>query len=139
MENDEIRLRILCEFYNAIFQKESNHPSGLSSKFNITHEEENAANLWLIDKNLLDGHIDYAGSHVLASPSRITAWGMDKVDEIMNKTFTELKEKTIEFESGTKKDKITKFLSKCLSNDVTIPACKIALEISSNVLNMLVK
>ena len=138
MENDEIRLRILCEFYNAIFQKESNHPSGLTSKLCITHEEENAANLWLIDKNLLDGNIDYAGTHVLASPSRITAWGMDKVEEIMDKTFTELNEKTPEFQSGTKKEKITKFLTKCLGSDA-IPACKIALEISSNVLNVIVK
>lgn len=52
---------------------------------------------------------------------------------------TELETKTNEFESGTKKEKITKFLTACLSNDATIPACKIVLEIGSNVLNTLVK
>lgn len=86
MENDEIRLRTLCEFYYALFQKESNHPNRLSSKLEISRKEENAAYLWLIDKNLLDGKIEYAGSHVLVYPSRITVWGMDKVEEIMDET-----------------------------------------------------
>jgi len=134
MENNEIRLRILCEFYNALFQKEDQHPSGISKKLGISTEEENAGHLWLIDKNLLDGVVEYAGSYVLASPHRITAYGMDRVEAIMDKTFIEIKEKTEEFDKGTKKEKITKFMKKCLSNDATIPACKTALEIASSIL-----
>ena len=134
MENNEIRLRILCEFYNALFQEENQHPSNISKKLGVSTEEENAGYLWLIDKNLLVGDIEYAGSSILAIPSRITAGGMDRVEAIMDKTFIEIKEKTKEFDKGTKKEKITKFMKKCLSNDATIPACKIALEIASSIL-----
>ena len=134
MENNEIRLRILCEFYNALFQKENQHPSDISKKLGVSTEEENAGYLWLIDKNLLEGDIEYAGSSILAIPSRITASGMDRVEAIMDKTFIEIKEKTKEFDKGTKKEKITKFMKKCLSNDTTIPACKTALEIASLIL-----
>lgn len=134
MENNEIRLRILCEFYNALFQKENQHPSDISKKLGVSTEEENAGYLWLIDKNLLEGDIEYAGSCILAIPSRITAGGMDRVETIMDKTFIEIKEKTKEFDKGTKKEKITKFMKKCLSNDATIPACKTALEIASLIL-----
>lgn len=134
MENNEIRLRILCEFYNALFQEENQHPNDVSKKLGVSTEEENAGYLWLIDKNLLEGNVEYAGSSILAIPNRITAGGMDRVEAIMDKTFIEIKEKTKEFDKGTKKEKITKFMKKCLSNDATIPACKIALEIASSIL-----
>lgn len=129
MDNNEIRLRILCEFYDVLFKKDDQHPERLHKKLKISMEEENAAYVWLIDKNLLEGIIEYPGSYVLASPNRITAHGMDIVENIVDDTFKKLKENKIEvIELESKKDKFFKFMKKCLTETVPDMACKYAIE-----------
>lgn len=92
MNNDQIRLTILHQYYKAMFdgkgQTEIKDNYGLKD---IPQTVINANLIWLIDKRLINGERRYASNgQVFAITSDITAWGMDVVESILNQSVEKL-------------------------------------------------
>lgn len=128
MNNDEIRLSILSQYYRAAFNgkgygREEENPE----LEGIPDAIINANTIYLIDKRLINGDKRYIGSGPIASPSDITAWGMDVVENIMNKSLNEMNNKVskeIEKTDSTA-GKFSKFYEKCIK---VAPMCETAVK-----------
>lgn len=92
---------------------------------NIPENLINANLVYLIDKHLINGKKYYTADGVLPSATDITAWGMDIVEKILNKSLNSLDNSIsseINNEETTVK-KLDKFYEKCVKIQ---PMCDIA-------------
>jgi len=117
LNNDEIRLAILCEYYNAIHSEKSyGNVRDITELQGVNSSVLNANLVYLIDKDLMLGETYYTSGGIHASGSRITARGIDIVEEIVKqsenkvdpKISDELKKKSVTAE------KVLKFTELCV-------------------------
>ena len=134
MNNDEIRLAILCEFYNALHNEKSyGEINKIEEIKGVPNSIINANLVYLIDKGLIHGEIEYTSSGVIPFGTRITAHGMDIVEEIVKrsedkvdpKISEELKKKSVTSE------KVLKFTELCVR---AASMCKTAVEVTHDIL-----
>ena len=91
MNNNEIRLSILFQYYRAKFNgKGYGHREENPEIKEIPHEIINANFEYLIDKGLIRGTKSYTTGGIAVFPSDITARGMDIVEKIIDETTTQL-------------------------------------------------
>jgi len=127
-ENDEIRLILICEYYNALFSgKQVRNYHQISSLTNITDSVINANVIYLIDKGLLRGEISYTTSGAIPFITRITDLGIDKVELIVKRSENEVDENIANKikQAGTTAEKVLTFTESCLKLG---SICKIAVE-----------
>jgi len=134
LNNDEIRLAILCEFYNALHSDKS---YGEVRDINQLKKESpsiiDANVIYLTDKGLIEGEISYTTGGIHPTPSRITAHGMDIVEEIVkrseNEVETEISEKLKE--KNITAEKVLKFTELCVK---AASMCQTAVNITHGIL-----
>jgi len=127
-ENDEIRLILICEYYNALFSgKQVRNYHQISSLTNIHESVIDANVIYLIDKQLLRGQMSYTTAGVIPFVSRITDFGIDKVELIVKQSENELEEPIAQQlkQASTTSEKVLKFTENCLKVG---SICKIAIE-----------
>lgn len=127
-ENDEIRLILLCEYYNALFRGEQiSNFHQISGLTNTDNSVVNANVIYLIDKQLLRGQISYTTAGAIPFVSRITDFGIDKVELIVKQSENELEEPIAQQlkQASTTSEKVLKFTENCLKVG---SICKIAIE-----------
>lgn len=118
MNNDQIRLSILSQYYRAKFNGKGygSKEENLELK-EIPHEIINANLEYLVDKGLINGKKSYTTGGIIVFPSDITARGMDIIEKILNQSLTELDQNIsaeIKKESTTNKklDKLSEISAK---------------------------
>lgn len=91
MNNDQIRLSILSQYYRAKFNGKDfgENEENLELK-NIPPETINANLGYLVEKRLINGKKEYTGAGVVIFTSDITAYGIDIVERILNQSLPEL-------------------------------------------------
>jgi len=128
MNNDEIRLSILSQYYRAVFNGKGYGSEEENPELEgIPDEIINANMIYLIDKRLINGDKRYTRAGPVVFTSDITAWGMDVVENIMNKSLNEMNNnvsKEIEKTDSTA-DKFTKFYETCIR---VAPMCETAVK-----------
>lgn len=133
MNNDEIRLSILFQFYRAAFNGKGYGDREENPELkDIPHEVITPNLIYLVDKNLINGKKYYTSGGVHASTSDITAWGMDIVEKIMNNSLDELDQEVtseIKKEESTNK-RLEKFYEKCVK---VVPMCEVAVKVAGMV------
>ena len=119
MNNDEIRLSILCQHYRAMFNGKSYEIGEENPELGeIPRNIIKANKAYLVDKNLINGRKIYFGKELIVLTSDITAWGMDVVEKIMNTSINELDSSVsteINQEDSPYK-KFEKFCEKCVKS-----------------------
>jgi len=122
VDNDEIRLSVLCQCYiNKFKGKGWNHPHELELQ-NVDEITRDVNLEYLIDKGLLNGHKLSANGRVIIPTVSITAWGMDVVEDIMKQSLDKLEpnlRKEVEREGDTHK-MLDRLYEKCVKS---APAC----------------
>jgi len=137
LENDEIRLILICEYYNALFSgTQVRNYSNIPSLTNISDSAIRANVIYLIDKGLLRGEISYTTSGAIPFISRITDLGIDKVELIVKKSENEVDEDIANRikQAGTTAEKVLKFTEYCLKVG---SICKIAVEHAHDIFSSL--
>jgi len=133
MNNDEIRLSILFQYYRAAFNGKGYGSREENPELKDIPYEVTTPNLaYLVDKNLINGSKSYTSGGVHVSTSDITAWGMDIVEKIMNDSLDELEQDVsseIRKEDLTNK-KLEKFYEKCVK---VAPMCEVAVKVAGMV------
>ena len=137
MNNNEIRLSILVQYYRAAFngkgygeEEENDELEGISSVV------INANRIYLIDKQLINGSKNYYSGRVMAIGTDITAHGMDIVEKIMDDSLEDIDQKyasEIQMESQTDK-KLDKFYEKCIK---ITPICETVGKIAGTIFSAL--
>ena len=136
-ENDEIRLILLCEYYNALFSgKQVRNHYQIFSLTNILDSVIDANVIYLIDKGLLRGEISYTIIGAIPFVSRITDLGINKVELIVKQSENELEEPIAQQlkQASTTSEKVLKFTEYCLKVG---SICKIAVEHAHNIFSSL--
>jgi len=136
-ENDEIRLILLCEYYNALFSgKQVRNYYQIFSLTNILDSVIDANVIYLIDKGLLRGEISYTIVGAIPFVSRITDLGINKVELIVKRSENELEEPIAQQlkQASTTSEKVLKFTENCLKVG---SICKIAVEHAHNIFSSL--
>lgn len=138
MNNDEIRLSILAQYYRAMFngkgygEREEN-PELKDIPKNII----NANRVYLVDKNLINGQKHYStNGGVVVTTSDITARGMDVIEKIMNTSLDSIDDSInseIKQEDSTSK-RFEKFYEKCVKIQ---PMCEIAVKVANTIFSNL--
>ena len=117
MNNDEIRLSILFQYYRAAFNGKGYGDREENPELkNIPREVITPNQVYLVDKNLINGKKLYTSGGVSVSTSDITAWGMDIVEKIMNKSLDELDQDVSSeiMKEDLNNKKLDKFYEKCV-------------------------
>lgn len=131
MNNDEIRLSILIQYYKAMFNSGGYGRDEKNDELKeISSNVINANMVYLIDKQLINGSKDYVSSGVIVTPADITARGMDVVEKIMKDSLESIDQKyasEIQKESQTDK-KLNVFYEKCIK---IYPMCETVVKIAS--------
>ena len=137
MNNNEIRLSILIQYYRAMFngkvygkREENEELEGISSGV------INANMIYLIDKQLINGSKQYYNKGIGVTSVDITALGMDIVEEIMDKSLEKIDQThaaEIQMESQTDK-KLDKFYEKCIK---IAPMCETVVRIAGAIFSAL--
>lgn len=123
MDNHEIRLVLLAQYYRVMFTTNEYGSLPLDPLLKGISGPVIYANMvYLIDKGLIDGRIHY-GSTVYPILNRITAHGVDAIEEIMDKSLVkmgteEASEIKAEHDPGTK---FSKFCDLCIK---AAPLCE---------------
>jgi len=133
--NDEIRLAILCEFYNALHSEKSYGDIG-----NIPELEGHSTNIinanliYLIDKGLIRGDISYTSSGAIPFTNRITANGIDIVEEIVKQSENSLEDDISEKlkKVSATSEKVLKFTELCVR---TASMCQTAVNVAHDILS----
>ena len=134
LSNDEIRLTILCEYYNAIHtEKGYGNVRDISELKDSPASVVNANLIYLIDKVLLKGQIKYVTGGIIPFASRITASGIDIVEEIVKQSEDKLE---ADIASQLKKENVTankvlKFTELCVK---TASMCQTAVSVTHDIL-----
>jgi len=81
--NDETRLILLDDYYRDMYIEPQGKIMKHSRLDNICGTLLNANQIYLLDKKLLDGKLEFTGAGIIAFPSRITAKGVDIVEKIL--------------------------------------------------------
>ena len=129
VNNDEIRLSILCQCYMSKFkEEESIHPKNL--ELGDIDEITRSVNLeYLVDKRLLNGYkASYSGRTIIPAVN-ITAWGMDVVEDIMKQSLGKLDpgvRSEIEKE-GSDGKMIGKLYERCVRS---VPVCEAVVKVA---------
>lgn len=137
MNNDEIRLSILFQFYRAMFNGKSYGMREENTELkDIPRNIINANEIYLVDKNLINGTKTYTSGGVLVSTSDITAWGMDIVEKIMNVSLSKLDTSiNLEMEKENSTDKkLQKFYEMCVKS---APMCEVAVKVAAIIFSSL--
>lgn len=117
MNNDEIRLSILSQYYRAKFNGKGygEREENLELK-EIPHDIINANLEYLVDKGLINGKKSYTTGGIIVFPSDITARGMDIVEMIVKESLTKLELPIVaEIKNeGTTPKMLEKLNEKCL-------------------------
>jgi hypothetical protein len=135
MDNDEIRLIILFNYYNSLHQGEEEWDNPLNELKDVSESVINANLIYLIDKGLLRGKVEYTNIGSIPFVTRITDLGMDKVELIVKNSEKEdasLAEKLDQINSTS--DRVLKFSETCLKIG---SICKIAVENAHNIFSAL--
>jgi hypothetical protein len=115
MNNDQIRLSILYQYYRAMFNGQRDRLENPELK-DIPDTVINANLVYLLDKGLINGGKSYSDDgQAYATPIDITARGMDVVENILNQSLEKLDQNVsseIKKESTTNK-KLDKLYEKC--------------------------
>lgn len=141
MDRSELRFRILFECYDAFHSPPKENDTDIISqriyKIDIPDHELNAAMTWLIDYRLVEGNVIQAANRVMPIIARINSRGMDYVEYVMDKAFTEIKGESEDFDKLSKTDKIATFAKDCLKSTTTGSICQVTLEaIVTSMLNL---
>jgi len=134
LNNDEIRLTIICEFYNALHSDKSyGNVRDITEIQQVSPSIIEANVVYLIDKGLIEGKIHYTTGGIHTSPTRITAHGIDIVEEIVKqsekKLETEISEKLKE--KNVTAEKVLKFTELCVK---AASMCQTAVNITHGIL-----
>jgi len=92
LSNDEIRLILLDDYYNDMYVESQRKIMKHTRLENVESTNLNGNQIYLIDKGLLDGNVEFAGANSIAFPSRITATGVDIVERILHASIPKLSE-----------------------------------------------
>lgn len=109
MDNYEIRLVLLAQYYRVMF--ESNKCGSLPRDpllKDISGPVINANMYYLIEKGLMDGHILYQGPQLYPIFSKITPHGIDMIEGIMERSLGTMQTKEA-IEIAKEHDPSTKF------------------------------
>ncbi|MHB8545211.1 MAG: hypothetical protein ACYDAJ_00390 [Nitrosotalea sp.] len=118
MNNEQIRLSILSQYYRAKFNGKGYGEREENPELkNIPRETINANMEYLVDKGLINGKKTYVSGGIMVSPTDITARGMDVVENILKQSLEKLDQNVIseiKKESSTNKklDKLFEISSK---------------------------
>ena len=133
MNNNEIRLSILIQYYRAAFNGKGygeREENGELKK--ISREVIKANMVYLIDKQLINGSKQYYNKGIGVTSTDITALGMDIVEEIMDKSLEKIDQThaaEIQMEPQTDK-KLDKFYEKCIK---IVPMCETVVNIAGTI------
>ena len=133
MNNDEIRLSILCQCYMGKFKGvKSVYPEKL--ELQGVDEIARDVNLeYLMDKGLLVGGKIPGNSRTIITAVNITAWGMDVVEDITKRSLDELEpglRQEVEREGDTHK-MLGKLYEKCIKS---VPVCESVVKVTHAIL-----
>ncbi len=92
LSNDEIRLILLDDYYNDMYIESQGKIMQHPRLEDVDATSLNGNQIYLLDKNLLDGKIEFTGAGSIAFPSRITATGVDIVEKILHASIPKLSE-----------------------------------------------
>ena len=119
MNNNEIRLSLLCHFYKAKFRGNCFLLEDEDKEIGNIDEMVLEANLgYLVEKNLINGKKRYKDDDVLVITQDITAHGMDVVEKIMDQSLDKL-DSSIKLEISKEEfpiKKFDKFYEKCIKS-----------------------
>ena len=136
MNNDEIRLSVLCQCYMRKFRGER---SVYPEKLELQGVDEIARDVnleYLMDKGLLVGGKIPGNGRTIITAVKITAWGMDVVEDIMKRSLDELEpglRKEVEGEGDTHK-MLGKLYEKCVKS---APVCEALAKVTHAILEAL--
>ena len=137
MNNTEIRLSILCQYYKADFNGKGYGSREKNPEIRDVPKEILNANLgYLIEKKLINGKKIYFGRGIVASPTDITDHGIDVVESIMENSLDQLDTKAssdIKKEDSTSK-RLEMFYEMCVKAP---PMCEIAVKVTGAILENL--
>ena len=129
MDRVELRFRILFEYYNEL-HSESQETGSLADtnirKMTVPDFEINAAKIWLIDSDYIDGRVTTVLGHSGPYPiiSRINSNGINFVETVMDRAFAQIKDKFEDIKTLSKTDRIIKFTKECLNNPTVQGMCR---------------
>ena len=133
MNNDEIRLSVLCQCYiNKFRGKEWNYPHELELQ-NVDEIARDVNLEYLMDKGLLGGRKTATDTRTLIIVVNITAGGMDVVEDIMKQSLDEL-EPAIRDEikgEGSDGKMLGKLYEKCVKS---APVCEAVTKVAHAIL-----
>ena len=129
MDRAELRFRILFEYYNELHSEPLEGRSRADTniqKLTFLNFEVNAAKVWLIDSGYLDGNVTSALGYTGPYPiiSRINSNGINFVEMVMDKAFTQIKDEFKDIKALSKTDRIIKFSKECLNNPTVQGMCQ---------------
>lgn len=130
MDRTELRFRILFEYYNELHSEPKERElqaDRIVHKMIVPDYEKNAAQVWLIDSGYVEGHIiGGIGSPVTQTIiSRITNYGINYVESVIDAAFTKIKVKFEDIENLSKVERIQKFAKECLDYPFANKMCEI--------------
>ena len=133
MNNDEIRLSVLCQCYMSKFGgAKSVYPEKL--ELQDVDEITRDVNLeYLMDKGLLVGGKLRGNHRTMITAVNITAWGMDVVEDIVNRSLDELEpglRQEVEKEGDTHK-RLNTLYEKCVKS---APVCEAVAKVAHAIL-----
>lgn len=130
MNNDQIRLSILYQYYRAKFNGKGYGEREENKELKDVPREIINANLdYLVDKGLINGEKTYVSGGILVIGSDITARGVDVVENILNQSLENL-EQSISLEikkENTTNKKLDKLYEICTKAE---PVLEIVLKIA---------
>lgn len=137
LNNNEIRLSILCQYYRAAFNGKQYGINEENPELKDTPKNIVNANLgYLVDKDLINGTKTYTSGHIIVGATDITAHGMDVVEQIIDESSAELDPSIgaeISKETSTVQ-KMSRFYEKCVK---IYPMCETAVKIAGSVFSSL--
>jgi len=137
LNNDEIRLAILCEFYNALHsEKNYGEVDKIEELKDVSGNIVDANLVYLIDKRLIHGEVNYFTAGIHPFGSRITAHGMDIVEEIVKRSENKVESKIsdeLKKKSETA-EKVLKFTELCVK---VASMCQTAVDVAHGIFTAL--
>ena len=120
MNNDEIRLLILCQYYRAKFSGKIDEIKSVNTETKDRDKMARNVNLgYLVDKGLINGKTQYLPNGATIVITRdITAWGIDAVENIIKKSLNDLKPEIRDEikKAGSTYKMLDKLYEKCIQN-----------------------
>ena len=130
MDRKELRFRILFEHYEHFHASDDYDLDAKIDAIDAEAHEKRAAKAWIIDSQYVEGSNGGAlgTRHVRPFIARINNRGIDFVESVMDRAFTEIRGEDGGFDSLSKSDKIKKFATECLGNPATGAICQVTYE-----------